>query len=296
MAGRSSHGNGLHSGIRRDVPRRLTTLVAGLLMIMGLVAAQQASAQMREEVDVALVLAVDISHSMDTDEQALQRSGYMTAITSPEVMSAIRSGLTGKIAVSYLEWAGSASQSVLIDWQIIASPEDAENFASILGEAPIRRAYRTAIGDALLFSAQQFDTLPVAAMKKVIDISGDGPNNQGTLAPIARDEVVAKGIVINGLPLKLKLRADGWGDMENLDVYYETCVIGGPGAFVVPVRGGERFAEAIRRKLVLEIAGIPSAPAAAPERARVLHVSTSVDPLCLEGERRWQQRNRNYEP
>lgn len=296
MAGRSSHGIGLHSGIRRHAPRRLATLVAGLLMLVGLVAAPKASAQVREEVDVALVLAVDISHSMDTDEQALQRSGYMTAITSPEVMSAIRSGLTGKIAVSYLEWAGSASQSILVDWQIIATPQDAENFASILGEAPIRRAYRTAIGDALLFSAQQFDTLPVAAMKKVIDISGDGPNNQGTYAPIARDEVVARGIVINGLPLKLKLRTDGWGDMENLDVYYQTCVIGGPGAFVIPVRGAERFAEAIRRKLVLEIAGAPPAPAASPGALRVQHVSTSIDPLCLEGERRWQQRNRNYEP
>jgi hypothetical protein len=274
----------------------LATLVAGLLVLVGLVAAPKASAQVREEVDVALVLAVDISHSMDTDEQALQRSGYMTAITSPEVMSAIRSGLTGKIAVSYLEWAGSASQSILVDWQIITTPQDAENFASILGEAPIRRAYRTAIGDALLFSAQQFDTLPVAAMKKVIDISGDGPNNQGTFAPIARDEVVARGIVINGLPLKLKLRTDGWGDMENLDVYYQTCVIGGPGAFVIPVRGAERFAEAIRRKLVLEIAGTPLAPAASPGALRVQHVSTSIDPLCLEGERRWQQRNRNYEP
>lgn len=296
MAGRSSHGIGLHSGIRRHAPRMLATLVAGLLVLVGLVAAPKASAQVREEVDVALVLAVDISHSMDTDEQALQRSGYMTAITSPEVMSAIRSGLTGKIAVSYLEWAGSASQSILVDWQIIATPQDAENFASILGEAPIRRAYRTAIGDALLFSAQQFDTLPVAAMKKVIDISGDGPNNQGTFAPIARDEVVARGIVINGLPLKLKLRTDGWGDMENLDVYYQTCVIGGPGAFVIPVRGAERFAEAIRRKLVLEIAGTPLAPAASPGALRVQHVSTSIDPLCLEGERRWQQRNRNYEP
>lgn len=296
MAGRSSHGIGLHSGIRRHAPRMLATLVAGLLVLVGLVAAPKASAQVREEVDVALVLAVDISHSMDTDEQALQRSGYMTAITSPEVMSAIRSGLTGEIAVSYLEWAGSASQSILVDWQIIATPQDAENFASILGEAPIRRAYRTAIGDALLFSAQQFDTLPVAAMKKVIDISGDGPNNQGTFAPIARDEVVARGIVINGLPLKLKLRTDGWGDMENLDVYYQTCVIGGPGAFVIPVRGAERFAEAIRRKLVLEIAGTPPAPAASPGALRVQHVSTSIDPLCLEGERRWQQRNRNYEP
>lgn len=296
MAGRSSHGCGLHSGTRRHAPRMLATLVAGLLVLVGLVAAPKASAQVREEVDVALVLAVDISHSMDTDEQALQRSGYMTAITSPEVMSAIRSGLTGKIAVSYLEWAGSASQSILVDWQIITTPQDAENFASILGEAPIRRAYRTAIGDALLFSAQQFDTLPVAAMKKVIDISGDGPNNQGTFAPIARDEVVARGIVINGLPLKLKLRTDGWGDMENLDVYYQTCVIGGPGAFVIPVRGAERFAEAIRRKLVLEIAGTPLAPAASPGALRVQHVSTSIDPLCLEGERRWQQRNRNYEP
>ncbi|WP_244316756.1 DUF1194 domain-containing protein [Pannonibacter tanglangensis] len=295
MASRSSHGSDGTTGMWSAAGRGPAGLIFGFLWLCALLASPPAAAQTREEVDVALVLAVDISHSMDTDEQQVQRSGYMAAITSPEVMAAIRGGLTGRIAVSYLEWAGSASQSVLIDWQIIASPEDAENFASILGEAPIRRAYRTAIGDALLFSARQFDTLPVTAMKKVIDISGDGPNNQGTLAPVARDEVVAKGIVINGLPLKLKLRADGWGDMENLDVYYETCVIGGPGAFVVPVRGAERFAEAIRRKLVLEIAG-PTLPAGAPEAVKVLRASTAVNPLCLEGERRWEQRNRNNEP
>ncbi|WP_106753909.1 DUF1194 domain-containing protein [Pannonibacter carbonis] len=241
-----------------------------------------------EEVDVALVLAVDISYSMDMDELALQRSGYRAAITSNEVMQAIASGLTGKIAILYLEWAGSESQAVLVDWHVIGSPEDAANFAAALAETPVRRAYRTAIGDALLYSAAQFDRMPVTAMKRVIDVSGDGPNNQGTFAPVARDEVIARGIVINGLPLQLKLRSGSWSDMDNLDVYYETCVIGGPGAFVVPVRGADRFAEAIRRKLVLEIAGLPPAG----ETARVIRAATGIDPFCLEGERRWQMRNR----
>ncbi|WP_439527934.1 DUF1194 domain-containing protein [Pannonibacter sp.] len=273
----------------RGKVKYLQSLIMGLGLLAFGTGFQAASAQpIPEEVDVALVLAVDISYSMDMDELALQRSGYRAAITSDEVMQAIAGGLTGKIAVLYLEWAGSESQAILVDWHVISSPQDAANFAAALAETPVRRAYRTAIGDALLYSAAQFDRMPVAAMKRVIDVSGDGPNNQGTFAPVARDEVIAKGIVINGLPLQLKLRSSSWSDMDNLDVYYETCVIGGPGAFVVPVRGADRFAEAIRRKLVLEIAGTPPSE----ETARVIRAATGIDPLCLEGERRWQMRNR----
>ena len=272
--------------------QRVLSAIAGLALLAIETGFHPPLAQtVPDEVDVALVLAVDISYSMDLDELELQRSGYIAAITSDEVMMAIASGLTGKIAVLYLEWAGSDSQAVLVDWHVIGSPKEAANFAAALAETPLRRAYRTAIGDALLYSASQFERSPVSAMKRVIDVSGDGPNNQGTFAPVARDEVIARGIVINGLPLQLKVRSGSWSDMDNLDIYYETCVIGGPGAFVVPVRGTDRFAEAIRRKLVLEIAGLPPTE----ETAKFVRTATGIDPLCLEGERRWQMRNRYEE-
>ncbi|SUA99623.1 Protein of uncharacterised function (DUF1194) [Pannonibacter phragmitetus] len=271
---------------------RAALVLLALPAVTGRADAQQ---KLLQEVDVALVLAVDISYSMDIDEQRLQRQGYMQAITSPEVLTAIRSGLTGSIAVTYVEWAGTLSRSVLIDWHVVSDGASAQQFADALGEAPINRAYRTAIGDALLFSAEQFDTLPHRALRKVIDISGDGPNNQGTYAPVARDQVVAQGIIINGLPLQLKDVRPGWFDMEDLDRYYETCVIGGPGSFIVPVRGPERFAEAVRRKLVLEIA-MPVLPQRLDQgAARLIRVSDGIDPFCLEGERRWQQRRFIYE-
>lgn len=271
---------------------RAALVLLALAAVTGRADAQQ---RLPQEVDVALVLAVDISYSMDIDEQRLQRQGYMQAITSPDVLEAIRGGLTGSIAVIYVEWAGTLSRSVLVDWHVISDEASAQQFADALGEAPISRAYRTAIGDALLFSAQQFETLPYSAARKVIDISGDGPNNQGTYAPAARDQVVAQGVIINGLPLQLKDVRPGWFDMADLDRYYETCVIGGPGSFIVPVRGAERFAEAVRRKLVLEIA-MPVLPRPeAPDEPRLIRVADGIDPFCLEGERRWQQRRFIYE-
>ncbi|MEH0071340.1 DUF1194 domain-containing protein [Pannonibacter sp. Pt2-lr] len=267
----------------------------GLLAVTAVTGGTAAQENTRQDVDVALVLAVDISYSMDIDEQRLQRQGYMQAITSPDVLEAIRGGLTGSIAVTYVEWAGTLSRSVLVDWHVVSDEASAQRFADALGEAPISRAYRTAIGDALLFSAQQFASMPHRAARKVIDISGDGPNNQGTYAPAARDQVVAQGIVINGLPLQLKDVRPGWFDMADLDRYYETCVIGGPGSFIVPVRGAERFAEAVRRKLVLEIA-MPALPQPRKLReAPVIRVAEGIDPFCLEGERRWQQRRFIYE-
>lgn len=273
---------------------RAALVLLALAAMAGETAAQQ---KLPQEVDVALVLAVDISYSMDIDEQRLQRQGYMQAITSPDVLAAIRGGLTGSIAVMYVEWAGSLSRSVLIDWHVVSDEASAQQFADALGEAPISRAYRTAIGDALLFSAAQFEALPYMASRKVIDVSGDGPNNQGTFVPLARDQVVAQGIIINGLPLQLKDARPGWFDLEDLDRYYETCVTGGPGSFIVPVRGAERFAEAVRRKLVLEIA-MPALPLPQPRKWRdapVIRVAEGIDPFCLEGERRWQQRRYIYE-
>lgn len=252
-----------------------------------------------EEVDLLLVLAVDISYSMDDDEQRLQRRGYIEAITSDPVINAIRNGLIGKIAVAYTEWAGSISQHILVDWHVIASRDDAERFAAALAEAPISRAYRTSIGEALFHAVSVIEDAPHTALRRVIDISGDGPNNQGRLAPVARDFTVEKGITINGLPLMLKRPIYGWFDIDNLDVYYEKCVIGGPAAFTIPVRDVEAFPEAIRRKLILEIAHtrhppgdegwIEEASSAGEERATI-QVQENIEPLCTIGETLWRRR------
>ncbi|MXN66451.1 DUF1194 domain-containing protein [Stappia sp. GBMRC 2046] len=252
-----------------------------------------------EEVDLLLVLAVDISYSMDDDEQRLQRRGYIEAITSDPVVNAIRNGLIGKIAVAYTEWAGTASQHILVDWHVIAGRDDAERFAAALAEAPISRAYRTSIGEALYHAASVIEEAPHSALRRVIDISGDGPNNQGRLAPAARDSTVEKGITINGLPLMLKRPIYGWFDIDNLDVYYEKCVIGGPAAFTIPVRDVEAFPEAIRRKLVLEIAHTRHPPGdegwigevnAARDPQEAISVQNKFEPLCTIGETLWRRR------
>ncbi|MBA5776262.1 DUF1194 domain-containing protein [Stappia sp. F7233] len=297
---------GDRSFTRRD---KVLALFTGLLAAsLGLIAPGQSRA---EEVDLLLVLAVDISYSMDEDEQRLQRMGYIEAITSDEVLMAIREGLTGRIAVAYTEWAGATTQRVLVDWHIIADRDDAEQFAGALAEAPISRAYRTSIGEALYHAADLLEKAPHQAYRKVIDISGDGPNNQGRNAPGARDAAVEKGITINGLPLMLKRPVYGWFDIEDLDRYFADCVIGGPAAFSIPVRDTEIFPEAIRRKLVLEIAGRQSGPQQRREPGhepgiwpdmpaengdrdgRVTRAAQEYDPFCLIGEKLWMQRMLN---
>ncbi len=213
------------------------------------------------EVDVELILAVDISQSMDDDEQKVQRKGYVSALTSPEVLEAIAIGPTGRIAVSYVEWGGDGEQYVIADWQIIDGPETASTFASKVAEAPLRQVQRTSITSALSFSVAMIEENQFFGLRKVIDMSGDGPNNQGGQVTEARDLALSKGITVNGLPLMLKGTGDGWYHMPNLDHYYEDCVIGGPGAFTIPVHSKDSFADAIRMKLVLEVAGISPSPA-----------------------------------
>ncbi len=235
-------------------------------------------------VDVELVLAVDISYSMDPDEQALQREGYVTALTSPEFLNALRQGLHGKIAVTYVEWAGAAEQRVVVPWRVVDGRASAESFADEIAQAPYRRAYRTSISGALQFATPLFETSGHRGLRRVIDLSGDGANNQGLPVTIARDEVIAKGITINGLPVMLKRPSPATMDIEQLDIYYEDCVIGGPSAFVIPIRERAQFKEATRTKLVLEVAGV-SPP---PQVARVAAESPRVS--CLIGERLWQQR------
>lgn len=207
-------------------------------------------------VDLELVLAVDVSRSMDLDEQALQRNGYVEAFRHKEVIEAIGSGPEGRIAVSYVEWAGPSHQQVLVPWTVIDGEVSARAFAERLAGAPISRERGTSIANSLLFVGPTFEGNGMVGSRRVIDVSGDGPNNMGVPVLTARDPLVAQGVTINGLPIMIK-RAGGFASIENLDIYYEDCVIGGPGAFLVTVTDIRNLASAIRRKLVLEIASRP---------------------------------------
>ena len=235
-------------------------------------------------VDVELVLAVDISYSMDPEEQALQREGYITGLTSREFLQALRSGMNGKVAVTYFEWAGPYDQKIVVPWRMIDGPESADAFASEIARAPYRRASRTSISGALNFGKPLFDGSGYRGIRRVIDVSGDGANNSGPFVTIVRDDVVAAGITINGLPIMLKRPNSFTMDLDNLDVYFEDCVIGGPGAFVIPIRQRDQFKEATRTKLVMEIAGRTPAARVVPVQARPPRVS------CTIGEQMWRER------
>jgi hypothetical protein len=238
----------------------------------------------RVSVDVELVLAVDVSYSMDPEEQALQREGYMAAITSREFLQALRQGMHAKVAMTYFEWAGTHHQQIIVPWRLIDGPESADGFAADIGRAPYTRASRTSISGALLFAAPLFEGSGYRGLRRVIDISGDGVNNNGPLVTLARDEVLAKRITINGLPIMLKRPHRGMMDIDQLDVYFEDCVIGGPGAFVIPIREREQFKEAVRTKLVLEVAGRTPKHRVVPAAADNPRIS------CTIGERLWQER------
>jgi len=239
-------------------------------------------------VDVELVIAVDVSYSMDPDEQALQREGYVLALTSKEFLQALHQGAHGKIAITYFEWAGQSDQKILMPGRMIDGPESADAVAAEIARAPIRRASRTSISGGLRFAKPLFDDSGYRGLRRVIDVSGDGANNAGPLVELIRDDVLAAGITINGLPIMLKRPYKGTMDMDNLDEYYEDCVIGGPGAFVIPIREREKFIEATRTKLVLEVAGRQPDPQIVPtaSRARV---------SCTIGERMWQERWGGYQ-
>lgn len=235
-------------------------------------------------VDVELVLAVDVSYSMDMDELAIQREGYAQAIVSKEFLQALKSLPNGKISVTYFEWAASSDQKIIIPWRVIDGPETADAVAGEILKTPIRRASRTSISGAIYFAMPLFDANPYRGLRRVIDISGDGPNNNGAPVVGAREEALAKGITINGLPIMVKEPSYSTMDIENLDWYYEDCVIGGPGSFVVSIRDRDKFKEAIRTKLLLEVAG------RTPERRIVPVVEKEPRVSCLIGEKIWQDR------
>jgi hypothetical protein len=227
-------------------------------------------------VDTELVLAVDVSYSMDPEEQALQREGYIAGITSREFMSALRGGMHAKVAVTYFEWAGPGDQRIVVPWRLIDGPEAADAVANEIARAQYRRAMFTSIASALQFAKPLFDASGFHGIRRVIDVSGDGTNNSGPLLVPVRDEILAAGITINGLPIMLKRPIPMSLDIENLDIYYEDCVIGGPGAFVVPIREREQFKDAIRTKLVLEIAGRTPETRAVPVQARSPRISCTI--------------------
>src|SRR5712671_3714130 len=235
-------------------------------------------------VDVELVLAVDVSYSMDMDELAIQREGYAQAIISKEFLQALKTGPNGKISVTYFEWAASSDQKIIIPWRVIDGPETADAVANEIMKTPIRRASRTSISGAINFAMPLFDENPYRGLRRVIDISGDGPNNNGSPVTVARDAALEKGITINGLPIMVKEPSYSTMDIDNLDFYYEDCVIGGPGSFVVTIKDRDKFKEAIRTKLLLEVAG------RTPER-RVVPVAEKEPRVpCMIGEKIWQDR------
>lgn len=228
------------------------------------------------QVDVELVLAVDVSRSMDYEEVRIQREGYAAALRHPDFINAVRGGLIGKIAIAYFEWAGVVDKASVIDWEVIETADDAEAFARKVEARPVSTQRRTSISAAIVEGATMLVSNNLQGMRQVIDISGDGPNNVGQPVDVVRDRAVEAGIIINGL--SIMVRPSGGPLM--LDDYYADCVIGGPGSFVLPVHRMEDFATAVRRKLVLEVSGHMPAPAIRKVAA------TQAD--CMVGERQWQ--------
>lgn len=260
-----------HTGIMDRIRRSgwRGWLAASLLLPLLVLVPQRGAAE-EIPVDLELVIAVDVSVSMELEEQLLQRDGVMAAFRDPQVVEAIQRGQYGRIAVTYVEWSGSYLQWVRAPWTLVSDKASAAAFADKIYRAFFTRRYLTSMSGALLFTSNMFAGNGYDAPRQVIDISGDGPNNDGIPVDEARDKVVAQGITINGLPI-LRPKDDplGFFEIQNLDRYYEECVIGGPGAFILPVRADEGIIDAVKRKLVTEIAGV--APFR-PRRVRARYV------------------------
>jgi hypothetical protein len=220
----------------------------------GAVVAASSLARADEPVDVALVLAVDVSRSIDEDEAKLQREGYREAVTDPAVLAAIRGGMIGAIGLVYIEWAGIEYQRTVLPWTRIATEADARHWAAALAQAPRVSFSRTSISGAIIHARRELVACPFEATRRVIDVSGDGLNNSGPPVEMARDEAVAEGIVINGLPIMNDRPTFGRAPPASLDFYFRDQVIGGPGAFYIIAEGFNSFGQAVKRKLIREIA------------------------------------------
>jgi hypothetical protein len=223
---------------------------------------QSALAQSNTDVDLELILAVDASLSIDSDEAQLQRQGYIQALTNPKVIKAIQSGDNGQIAVFYFEWASENYQRVVVDWTLIKDAASARAVADKIASSTYRGERRTSISGAIRYAANQFGH-GYQGVRRVIDVSGDGRNNSGPLMETARAEVLGKGIIINGLPILNDKPAFGgfsgygYGPDPNLDKYYEQSVVGGPGSFMIRADNFESFGNAILSKLIREVSRTP---------------------------------------
>ncbi|HYM73410.1 MAG TPA: DUF1194 domain-containing protein [Stellaceae bacterium] len=237
--------------------RIIPTLIAALLA-----AGAAGGTACADGVDMLLVLAADVSRSIDDGEFTLQRKGYAAALTDPRVIKAITGGPSHAIAITFIEWSGAADQKVVVDWTVIHDGEDASVTAASILAAPRSFVSRTSISAAIDFSVERLGAAPIKAARRVIDISGDGTSNSGRMVTEARDDAVAAGVTINGLAI-INTQANPGFTLHTqppggLPEYYRQNVIGGPGAFLLVVENFESFAESMTRKLVNEIAGIPA--------------------------------------
>jgi hypothetical protein len=234
--------------------RLIMAMVVVAVMCMSAPAARAA-----EAVDLLLVLAADVSRSIDTPKFQLQRDGYAAAITDRRVLNVIRSGPNHRIAVCFVEWSGLGAQKLVIDWTIIHDDASAHEFSAQIVESPRSFSDRTSISGGIDFSMAQFARAPYDAKRRVIDVSGDGTNNSGRDANSARDEAVAEGVTINGLVIlserPLAWNADHTNPPGGLEKYYRDNVIGGAGAFVMAAENFDSFGQAIINKMIAEIAG-----------------------------------------
>jgi hypothetical protein len=244
---------------------RTTTIVAAFVAGMvgvGIGSGVSSTGARAETVDLLLVLAADVSRSIDEDEFSLQRKGYAAAITDPEVLRAIASGRHHAIAVTFIEWSGAADQKIVVDWTVVRDGEAADGVAATMLAAPRSFLGRTSISAAIDFAMERFAAAPAEAEKRIIDISGDGTNNAGRTITEARDQAVTAGVTINGLAITNTQANPGYAfhtqPPGGLPKYYEENVIGGSGAFLSQVDNFGAFAEAITRKLVTEISAAPS--------------------------------------
>jgi hypothetical protein len=238
--------------------RRAALLPVLASVVAALGASPAAPAARMEPVDVELVIATDVSPSIDGEEAQLQREGTAEAFLDPQVIQAIQAGALGKIGVVYVDFSSRQYNKIVVNWMVIKDRASAAAFATALRNAAPGYGRHTSISEAIELGEFLIQGNNYEGTKKVIDISGDGPNNWGRAVNEVRDEAVRKNITINGLPI---VEDEGFGSYPNLDRYFENCVIGGPGAFVVTARGFRDFARAIRNKLILEIAALkPPAP------------------------------------
>lgn len=264
---------------------QLNLMLAGLLLTCALLVGRPVLAQ-QTAVDLELVLAVDVSGSVDDDEAVLQRRGYVDAFRDPMIIDAIKRGRHGAIAVTYIEWAGEPYQIPIIGWTRISNAEEAAAFADKLATAPIAVHLWTSISTIITVATGLIQQNEYRGTRRVIDVSGDGANNDGQFVNVARDYAIGQGMTINGLPI-INDRPSRYGTRQiaDLDYYYTDCVIGGPGAFIIVANGFEDYARAVRQKLILEIANLSPNRAAEPQ---VHPAQLNTRPSCLAGESRRQ--------